>query len=174
MDLFVASGMEQSEIVEPVGTAVDLPDDMMHMPSALHGDRLAANRATSRLSQPQAPETATSQVAHEALFAFLEIGFPRWVEGIRISFDLDVPSDSDRRQVLEHYPFARAIALPFLRREYPLGFAQFPVSLGNPAASLVRVATLGPLPQALPNPGLRYREGSTGDRAAMIVGPSTD
>jgi len=143
----MADRVKQHEIVEPVGAAVSFPDDMMHMPSALRVDQLTAHWTSAGLSLPQRAQTADEHAAHEARLALLEVGFPFRVEGIRISFDLDVPPDSDRGHVLEHDPFMCALALSlFPHREYPLGMAQLPVPLGNPVAPLVRVTALRPLP----------------------------
>ena len=175
MDLPMAGRMKQHEIVEPVGAAMSFPDDMMHVPSALGVDQLTAHWTSAGLSLPQHPQTADEYAAHEALLALLKVGFPFRVEGIRISFDLDVPSDSDGGQVLEHYPFRCTLALSLsLRREYPLGMTQLPVSLSDPVASLVRVTALCPLPQASPNLTLRRDKGCASHRAAMVVGPPTN
>ena len=147
MDLPMADRVKQHEIVESVGAAMSFPDDMMHVPSALGVDQLTAHWTSAGLSLPQHPQTADEYAAHEALLALLKVGFPFRVEGIRISFDLDVPPDSDRGQVLKHYPFMCTLALSlFPHREYPLGMAQLPVPLGNPMAPLVRVTAFRPQP----------------------------
>jgi hypothetical protein len=53
MDLPVAGRMKKHEVVEPVGTAVSFPDDMMHMPATLDVDQLTAHWASAALSLPQ-------------------------------------------------------------------------------------------------------------------------
>jgi hypothetical protein len=103
MDLPMTERVKQNEIVEPVRTTAHFPDHMMHVPSALDVEQLTTCRAASRLSPPQSNQAASEHVVHEALVAFLKVGFPLWVERIGSRFDLSVPPNRDGRQVLQHY-----------------------------------------------------------------------
>ena len=57
MELPVAVGMEQREIVESVGAALGSPHHMMDIPSGIVGDHLAAGRTAALLPLPELPDT---------------------------------------------------------------------------------------------------------------------
>jgi hypothetical protein len=57
MKLPVAVGMEQREIVEPVGAALGSPHDVMDIPPGIMGDHLVAGRTAALLPLPKLPDT---------------------------------------------------------------------------------------------------------------------
>ena len=57
VELPVAVGMEQSEIIERVGTAFGSPHHMVNIPSGIVGDYFAAGRTAALLPLPKSPET---------------------------------------------------------------------------------------------------------------------
>ena len=73
MDLAVAVGMKQKEIVEPVAAAVDPPDDVVCVPVSLNGNQLAAGRTSAFLSTPKRPWSTRKGYPHSALFALFEV-----------------------------------------------------------------------------------------------------
>lgn len=145
----MAIGVEQSEIVEPVGAAVHLPDDVMEVPVSLDGNKLAAQRASALLLQPEFPESALKNLPRLLLLAQLEVGFPFGVEGIGFRSDLDVYSFMHIDQIQQTYPSA----FPFLAlrrcREDPSPMTKaLEVLFGYPRSGLVWMAASRPPPQS--------------------------
>ena len=73
MDLAMAVGMKQNEIVEPVAAAVDAPDDVVCVPIGLDGDQLMADQTSAFLSPPERPWSAQESYSHSALVAPLKV-----------------------------------------------------------------------------------------------------
>lgn len=57
MDLCMAVWMKQNSVARPIFSTMDLPNDMMAVPSCLLGDLLVADRAEPILLSPQAKKT---------------------------------------------------------------------------------------------------------------------
>jgi hypothetical protein len=86
--------MEQSEIVEAVGTTHHLPDDMVCVPFGLRCDGRVADRTSTFLSAPKLPELTPELFLRWTLLARFEVSLPLRVIGIRFGSDLDVPPNA--------------------------------------------------------------------------------
>ena len=73
MDLAMAVGMKESEIVEPVTATVDPPDDMVSVPVGFNGNWLVTDGTSGFLSPPERPRSAREGYLHAALVALLEV-----------------------------------------------------------------------------------------------------
>ena len=106
--------------------------------------------------------------------ASLEVAAPLWVERISIRLHLDVPFDgylSGIYQIRHH-----GAALPRFRTGYDSEVSSrskpMPVSVHDPGSGLLRVPTLRPSPERLPDDHLRFSERRTRNDVAVIVRPS--
>ena len=126
MNLSVASGMKQGEVVEPVTAAANAPDDVVRMPPRLVAYRLPAVRASTSLASPERPNSTVQGLAHAALVALLEIELPLRVEWIGFGSDLDVTPNGYRTDINQFDPLALALHLhprgerPPLEQGYPI------------------------------------------------------
>src|SRR5216683_278519 len=115
MDLPMAVGMQQNEIVDAVGTAQHPPHQVMCVPSRLGRDLLEADRTSAFLSVPKPHEPGRELLFRRTLLARLEVGFPFRVVGIRFGFDFDVPPNGSVGDLHQSHPF-RLSARPLLAR----------------------------------------------------------
>jgi hypothetical protein len=126
MNLPVASGMKESEVVEPVAAAMYAPDNVVCMPPGLDAYRLTAVWAPTSLSPPEHPSSTLQGLAHATLFALFEIELPLGVERVGFGSDLDVAPDRNRTDINQFDPLALTLHLdprgepPPLERSYPV------------------------------------------------------
>jgi hypothetical protein len=99
MNLAMAGGMQQGEIVEPVRTAFHLPDPVMRMPSGFQGDQMSADRTAASLSPPKNPSPSIDGFDYAALFAPLEVQLPPGIERIGFGFNFDMPLNPNALQL---------------------------------------------------------------------------
>ena len=167
----MAIGMKQNEVVEPVGAAVNAPDDVVGMPLRLDAYRLTAVRTSASLSSPEPPSTTVQGLAHSALFALFEVELPLRVVRIGFGSDLDVAPDWYRADINQLDPLASTLHL-HLGGERPPLKRGYPIPLGQPLLALVRMASPRPSPQTNPNSEVHAIKGVRRDRRAMIICPS--
>lgn len=106
----------------------------------------------------------------------LKVGTPTRIERVSVRPDLNVPADrhcgGPCQPQLERPTVTRVLCvhgkLPRLRPDL------LPIPFGNPARVFVRVPIRRPVPQALEDPVIHFRERSLGGHMPVIVGPTPD
>ena len=125
MDLSVAVGVEQHEVVQAVTTSFRSPDDVMGMPSFDLDDRLAADWADALLLFPEIEQLPfpNEVVRHPDAEAFFEVDLPGRIVRVGSLSDLRMALDRHLRCGEEPDGSVLAFRVEILSGEDPMSIA---------------------------------------------------
>ena len=122
----------------------------MKAPASDPGDCCIAQRAESTLFIPERAKSAGTpkRFQHVICFAFLEVGFIRWIVRVSFAFDLDVPFDGGALGVVQPDFICLSFVIAGFTEEGPVPIpALGKVFRFEPARAFVRVPSSCPFPQ---------------------------
>ena len=125
---------------------------MVKAPARDPSDFCIARRAKSALFMPEEAKgtSALKRVQHVICFAFLEVGFIRWIIRVRFASDFDVSFDGYATREQQPHLSWLPLLIPCFPEEEPVT-APMPlkVFLFEPAPVFAGVSSSGPLPQLI-------------------------
>jgi len=125
---------------------------MVKAPARDPSDFGSAHRAKSALFMPEEAKGTSplKRVQHVICFAFLEVGFIRWIVRVSFASDFDVSFNGYATREQQPYLSWLPLLIPCVPEKVPVT-AQMPlkVFLFEPARVFVRVSSPGPLPQLI-------------------------
>jgi len=169
--------MEQDTVGDVSAATVDQPDDLMGMPSGHPCDRVPAFRAKSALPKPETKQLLLSFRASDHLHVkpTLKVRFPLRVVGVGGPHDLEMPDDRDGRGKEEPKDPRVTTLIRALVVEDPSPAVQvFEVLTVDPPGRLGSVSPTSPLPQAVEDGLVDFRERGLRGAVPVIVCPSPD
>jgi len=125
---------------------------MVKAPARDPSDFGSAHRAKSALFIPEEAKGTSplKRVQHVICFAFLEVGFIRWIVRVGFASDFDVSFDGyATREQQPHCSWLPLLVPRFPEKEPVTAQTPFKVFLFEPARAFIRVSSAGPLPQLI-------------------------